>query len=197
VQQAKLVTSQINTGPDGHNDTRRTIAIIQTSTEDSDTDALVPVFSGPHWPQRFAGLAQARSAASHVIYFSENNPDSEFYITVDNQTPVLFSPNNPPALIAHQGTVEEWTIENRTLENHEFHLHQVHFMIQSQNNFELNGNQPAPGIVGQVADTVEDPYWDGNPNHPYPNVKVRWIFVARMSGTSCSTVISWSMKTGA
>jgi FtsP/CotA-like multicopper oxidase with cupredoxin domain len=172
VQQAKLITQQISTGPDGDNDTARTIATILTSAEDADTDTVVPADSASQWAQRFAGLAEAYPSASHVIYFSEDNPDSQFFITVDDQTPKLFSPDNPPALVAHQGTVEEWTIQNRTLENHEFHLHQVHFLVQSQNNFERNGNNPAPGIAGQLADTVEVPYWDGNPDHAYPNIKV-------------------------
>jgi FtsP/CotA-like multicopper oxidase with cupredoxin domain len=71
-----------------------------------------------------------------------------------------------------QSTVEQWVIENRTKENHEFHLHQVHFLTQSQNNFEMNGSKPAPGIEGQLLDTVEVPYWDGNLHHKYPSVTV-------------------------
>lgn len=175
VHRAALVTANINTGPDGDNDPKRTIARIETDpkfTVSSDVDTAVSGPAGSPWPQRFLGLSQMRPDASHVIYFSEDNPDSQFFITVDNQAPVLFSPNNPPAIVAHQGTVEEWTIQNRALENHEFHLHQVHFLVKSQDNFELNGTAPAPGIVGQLADTVDVPFWDGNPAHPYPSVKV-------------------------
>jgi FtsP/CotA-like multicopper oxidase with cupredoxin domain len=180
VQHASFVTSNIQTGPNGDNDPPRTIATIETTettggntvAEDEHHDAVLPSASGPPRAQRFAGLINRRPAASHVIYFSEDKPDFQFFITVDNQTPQIFSPNNPPALIAQQGTVEEWTIQNRTLENHEFHLHQVHFLTESQNNFTLNGSAPAPAVVGQMEDTVEVPYWDGNPNHPYPSIKV-------------------------
>jgi FtsP/CotA-like multicopper oxidase with cupredoxin domain len=173
VQQASLITANINTGPVGDNDTQRTIATIQTSGQNTvpdESDVNVPTTSGPPWAQRFAGLSSEQPAASHVIYFSENNPESQFFVTVDNQTPQLFSPNNPPALVARQGTVEVWTIQNRTLENHEFHLHQVHFLTESQNYFEVNGSARAPGIVGQLADTVEVPFWDGNPDHPFPSI---------------------------
>ena len=74
--------------------------------------------------------------------------------------------NDPPAIVAHQGTVETWTIQDRTMENHEFHLHQVHFLVKSQNHFEINGSQPATGIQGDITDTVDVPFWDGNPEHP-------------------------------
>jgi FtsP/CotA-like multicopper oxidase with cupredoxin domain len=175
VNKAVLVTRLINTGPDGDNDTRRIIATIDPSGSgpaSSEADAFVPAVNGAPWQQRFEGLAQAPITAHRKLYFSENNPLSQFFITVDGQTPTLFSPNNPPAITTHQGSVEEWTIENRTLENHEFHLHQVHFQVLSQNNFEINGSKPAPAIDGQFADMVEVPFWDGNPNHPFPSVKV-------------------------
>ncbi len=100
-------------------------------------------------PRRFAGLIHRRPAASHVIYFSEAKTDHLFFITVDNQTPQTFGPDNPPALIVQQGTVEEWTIQNRTHENHEFHLHQVHFLTESQSNFTLNGSAPCSSSLGR------------------------------------------------
>jgi FtsP/CotA-like multicopper oxidase with cupredoxin domain len=48
------------------------------------------------------------------------------------------------------GTVEEWTVENHTTANHEFHFHQLHFLVESQNNFEINGDsrrRPSPGRI--------------------------------------------------
>jgi FtsP/CotA-like multicopper oxidase with cupredoxin domain len=78
--------------------------------------------------------------------------------------------------VATQGTVELWTVENHTLENHEFHFHQLHFLLMSQNNFEINGDEPAPGITRQYLDMVEVPTWDGNPAHPYPSVTLRIDF---------------------
>jgi FtsP/CotA-like multicopper oxidase with cupredoxin domain len=177
VQQASLVTSKIQTGPQGDNDPARTIATIETNggsniVENEHHDALLPSASGPPSVLRFAGLINRAPAASHVIYFSEAKTDHLFFITVDNQTPQTFGPDNPPALIVQQGTVEEWTIQNRTHENHEFHLHQVHFLTESQSNFTLNGSAPAPAILGEMEDTVEVPYWDGNLDHPYPSIKV-------------------------
>jgi len=69
-----------------------------------------------------------------------------------------------------------WTVENHTLENHEFHFHQLHFLLESQNHFEINGDEPAPGITGQYLDMVEVPNWDGNPAHPFPSVTLRIDF---------------------
>ena len=71
------------------------------------------------------------------LYFSEklldpNNPNSatEFYLTVDGQTPQTFDPKSGvPNIIAKQGTVEDWIIENRSSELHAFHIHQLHFML--------------------------------------------------------------------
>jgi FtsP/CotA-like multicopper oxidase with cupredoxin domain len=88
----------------------------------------------------------------------------------------VFNPNAAPAITATQGTVEEWTVENHTLENHEFHFHQTHFLLESQNNFAINGDAAAPAIVGEYLDMVEVPHWDGNANHPYPSVTVRIDF---------------------
>jgi hypothetical protein len=79
--------------------------------------------------------------------------------------------------------VEEWTVENHTLENHEFHFHQLHFLVESQNNFEINGDQQAPGITGQYLDMVEVPNWDGNTAHPYPSVRLRIDFRGNDIGT--------------
>jgi FtsP/CotA-like multicopper oxidase with cupredoxin domain len=184
VKSAALVTKGIDTGPDGDNDPARVLATIEKSSapapfastvvtaEATANDAVMPAAKNHVWPQRFSGLSGVSPVASHVIYFSEVNESSQFFITVDNQTPQLFSPDNPPALTVRQGTVERWVIENRTKENHEFHLHQVHFLVQSQDHFEMNGSKPAPGIEGQMLDTVEVPYWDGNPHHQYPSVTV-------------------------
>ena len=117
------------------------------------------------------------------LYFSEvlsdpSNPLSptNFFITVDGATPELFDPNNPPAIVTTQGSVEDWKIENRTHENHEFHIHQIRFLVLAQNNFETNGTQSDPTIRGQFLDTIQVPYWDGNPNHAFPSVTLRMDF---------------------
>ena len=99
-----------------------------------------------------------------------NNPASptNFFITVDGATPVLFAPNNPPAITTTQGAVEEWTIQNRTLENHEFHMHQIHFLLLEQN------GMPVPPEQRQFLDMIQIPYWTGS--GPYPSVKVKMAF---------------------
>lgn len=180
VTNASLVTLNINTGPDGDNDPQRTLGTIQTVTESptvaSDAARIRSAMIGPKWKQRFADLASTQATAQRTFYFSENNPDSEFYVTADDATPTLFDPNNPPAIVTTQGSVEEWTVQNQSLENHEFHIHQLHFLVESQNNFQANGSQPDPSIDGQVMDTIQVPFWDGNPSHPYPSVTVRMDF---------------------
>jgi FtsP/CotA-like multicopper oxidase with cupredoxin domain len=107
------------------------------------------------------------------LYFSEvlsdpSDPNSptNFYITVDGATPVLFDPSNPPSIITKQGAVEDWTIENRALENHEFHIHQIHFLVLEKDGKSVDDNQ--------YLDTVQVPYWSGT--GPYPSVKVRMDF---------------------
>jgi FtsP/CotA-like multicopper oxidase with cupredoxin domain len=114
--------------------------------------------------------------AQRHLHFSENADQTQFFITVDGQKEVVFSANNPPAVITTQGSVEDWYIENRAQENHEFHFHQLHFMVLSQDNFQVNGSQPVGAIQGQLMDMIEVPFWDGNPAHPYPRVRVRMDF---------------------
>ena len=159
---------------------QRTLATLQMVPEQfpilAGNDATVPATIGPTWKQRFENLANARVTAQRDLYFSENNPLSQFFITVDGATPTLFDPNNPPAIVTTQGSVEDWTIENRTLEVHEFHIHQIHFLVRSQNHFEVNGSQPDSSIQRHFMDTVQIPFWDGNPKHPFPSVTLRMDF---------------------
>jgi FtsP/CotA-like multicopper oxidase with cupredoxin domain len=180
VKLVQLVTLNINTGPDGDNDPRRTLATIQTLptayASESEDDERVPTQIEPGGRQRFEGLETAHVTARRRLYFSEDNPTSQFYITVDGATPTLFSPANPPAIVTTQGSVEDWTIQNRTLENHEFHMHQTHFLLLAQNDFGINGSQPDDAIQGQFMDMVQIPFWDGNPRHPFPSVTIRMDF---------------------
>jgi FtsP/CotA-like multicopper oxidase with cupredoxin domain len=175
VSNAVFVTQAINTGPNGDNDTARTIATIVGAKSAAGVNTL-PAAVGPAWQPRFPDLASARVTATRHLHFSENSDQTQFFITVDGQKPVVFSANLPPAIITTQGSVEDWTIENRAKENHEFHFHQIHFLVLSQNNFQANGSQPVQAIQGQMMDMIEIPYWDGNPDHPFPNVKVRMDF---------------------
>ncbi len=185
VKKAVFMTRSIDTGPAGDNDTQRTLAVIRTVGPDdnNDADGFAPAVNAAPGVQRFEGLATSAVNAKRKLYFSEvisdpSDPSSptNFFITVQGATPVMFDPSLPPAIVTTQGSVEEWTIENRATENHEFHLHQVHFLVMSQDNFQVNGSQPQASMTGQFADMVQVPYWDGNPKHPYPSVKVRVDF---------------------
>lgn len=175
VRTAQFVTTAITTGVNGDCDPSRPIFNIATTgntpSNDSTADAVPSKVSAAAM-QRFAGLAAAPIAQTRLLYFSENSDQTEFYMTVFPQTPAVFNPNMPPAITATQGTVEQWTVQNRALENHEFHLHQVHFLVQSQNNFAINGQPQSPADTGQYLDMIEVPAWDGNPAHPYPSVSL-------------------------
>ena len=181
VRTAQLVTTSISTGAKGDCDPFRPIASLQAveggDIGDSDKDGRVGTYTALSAKgQRFSGLGSAPIAQSRLVYSDENTSTNQFYMAVAGQPEQVFNPNAPPAIIATQGTVEEWTVENHALENHEFHFHQVHFLLESQNYFAINGQPEAPAVVGQYLDMVEVPGWDGNPAHPYPNVKVRIDF---------------------
>jgi FtsP/CotA-like multicopper oxidase with cupredoxin domain len=171
VKNAVLLTRNIDTGPDGDNDPRRVVAsIVSNAPAPSLTTAYASAPPVARW--RFYGLANATPVRKRKLYFSEvlSNPadpnsPTNFYITVDGATPKLFDPNNPPAIVTTQGSVEDWTIENRALENHEFHIHQIHFLVLAKN------GKP---VDGQYRDMIDVPYWSGK--GPYPSVTLRMDF---------------------
>ena len=173
VKKALLLTREIDTGPDGDSDPQRPLASIEVSSRAEEPALHVEKIDEPLARPRFAGLMQARPTASRKLYFSEvlsdptdPNSPTNFYITVDGQTPLLFDPNNPPAIVTRQGSVEDWTIENRALESHVFHIHQIHFKVLEEN------GEPVPD--GPYLDTKLVPYWSGT--GPYPSIKVRMDF---------------------
>jgi FtsP/CotA-like multicopper oxidase with cupredoxin domain len=180
-EKASLVTLNIDTGPDGDVDPTRTIATIKT---DAPTRLpTIPAVERDMPPPMDVAreLANLRPTVHRMLYFSEvledpSNPNSptNFYITVDGATPVLFDPNNPPAIVTHQGEIEDWTIENRAQENHEFHFHQLHFLVQSQSGYSV------PQEIGQFLDMIQIPYWKGS--GPYPSVTVRLDFRGAVIG---------------
>jgi len=167
VRKAIFQTLNIDTGPDGDTDPTRPLIAI-TANPHAPEPALTIGAAGAPGPQRFEGLAAAAPTLTRTLYFSENNPLSQFFITVDGAMPVLFSPNNPPAIVTTQGSVEDWTIQNRTLENHEFHMHQIHFLLLERNGV------PVARQDQQFHDMIDIPYGTGAP--PYPSVKVRLDF---------------------
>jgi FtsP/CotA-like multicopper oxidase with cupredoxin domain len=182
VKVAQFVTNNINNGPDGDCDPTRPIFNIHvTGATGSDTDEptldnAVPKSAGLDTSkQRFGGTGGATVSTTRHLTFSEVQP-TQFFITVDGQTPTLFDNNNPPSIVTTQGSVEKWIVRNIAAENHELHQHQIHFKVLSQDNFETNGVQQAPGINGQFLDMIEVPFWDQNSKHNPPQVELLMDF---------------------
>jgi FtsP/CotA-like multicopper oxidase with cupredoxin domain len=173
--QAQLTTQYWNTGPDGDFDPNRTIATIvsQNGIENASHAGVAAVKRLPAKVTRFAALADTTPVAQRNLYFSEvlqnpSDPNSptNFYITEEGQKPALFTMGQPPNIVVHSGTVEDWVVQNTAGEDHIFHIHQIHFQV-----LEVNGqpvNDPA------IRDTVDLPYWSGS--GAYPSVKLRMDF---------------------
>ena len=131
------MTRSVDTGPGGENDPNRAIATITASEDAPEPRSKLAASPQPLPPPRLPWLGDVTPVRTRRLYFSEklldpNNPNSatEFYITVDGQTPAPFDPQSGvPNIIAKQGTVEDWIIENRSNELHAFHIHQLHFLL--------------------------------------------------------------------
>ena len=177
-QTAQLVTSYVNTGPDGDYDPARPIANIVASTSAPALPVLpsvakVSAATTKATTRRFSALAQTTPVAQRTLYFSEQledptNPNSPttFFITQDGMTPIAFTMGQPPNIVVHSSTVEDWVIQNRALEDHIFHIHQIHFQVMAVNGVAVN--DPA------IRDTYDLPYWTGQ--GPYPSITVRMDF---------------------
>ena len=170
-----LVTRTVDTGPGGENDPNRAIATITTSRDASEPRSQLAVSPKPLPPSQVPWLGSVAPVRTRRLYFSEkllepDNPNSatEFYITVEGQTPAQFDPKSGvPNIIAKQGTVEDWIIENRSNELHAFHIHQLHFMLLDYHRRAVN--EPF------LRDTVNVPYYDGKALE-YPSVRLRMDF---------------------
>ena len=172
VKQATLLTLNVDTGPFGDNDPQRPIDTLKWVDGGRHPTLTVPAVSAVPPRMRFDRLAEARPIRQRKLYFSEvlsdptdPNSPTNFYITVDGATPTLFDPDNPPAIVTTQGSVEDRIIENRALENHEFHIHQIHFLV-----LERDGKP----VDGEFRDMINIPYWTGS--GPYPSVRLRMDF---------------------
>jgi FtsP/CotA-like multicopper oxidase with cupredoxin domain len=171
-QAASFWQMGFNTGPIGNVNGAQELAVIQATTAAKEPTALplAPTKALPPGPQRFGGLIALAPTTSRKIYFAEatngSNGPTEFFITVDGQTPTVFSMSAPPAITTTVGAVEDWTVENRTGETHAFHIHQIHFLYMSQNGVA----QTNP----QLQDTVVVPAWSGT--GAYPSVTLRMDF---------------------
>jgi FtsP/CotA-like multicopper oxidase with cupredoxin domain len=174
-QSASFVTRHVDTGPAGENDPTRALATVVVSPDAPDTHARLDASPTPLGGNASVWIGDVTPVRTRRLYFSEqprdpSNPNSptDFYITVDGQTPKLFDPNaGTPDIVARQGDVEDWIIENRSHELHAFHIHQIHFML-----VEWNG---VPVEEPFLRDTINVAYWNGV-GHGYPSVKVRMDF---------------------
>ena len=173
-EQAQLATQNWDTGPDGDFDPTRPIAnIVSQAGTDGSPASRLPAHAARARVTRFAQLATATPVAQRNLYFSEvlqnptdPNSPTNFFITEEGQKAELFDMKNPPNIVVHSGTVEDWVVQNTALEDHIFHIHQIHFQV-----LEINGqpvNDPA------IRDTMDLPYWSGS--GPYPSVKLRMDF---------------------
>jgi suppressor of ftsI len=88
------------------------------------TTAAAPLRVGAALPRNLLSQPLPKPAARRTIRFTED--ERGFYINGK-----AFGMDDPPAVVARSGTVEEWTIENATDEAHVFHIHQVHFVAES------------------------------------------------------------------
>jgi FtsP/CotA-like multicopper oxidase with cupredoxin domain len=172
---ALLVTRTVDTGPDGENDPNRALASIVAATDASETLARFPSDPKPLPPAALPWVGNVAPARVRKLYFTErprdsNDPKSptEFFITVDGQTPKPFDMNSDvPDIVVKQGDVEDWIIENRTAELHDFHIHQLHFELVDWSGLPVN--EPF------LRDTVNVPYFNGRMLQ-YPSVRLRMDF---------------------
>jgi FtsP/CotA-like multicopper oxidase with cupredoxin domain len=170
-----LVTKTVNTGPSGENDPNRALAKIMVSHDAPEPPSELAASPQPPPALQVPWLGSVAPTRTRKLYFSEklldpNDPNSatEFYITVDGQTPAHFDPRSGiPNIIAKQGTVEDWIVENRSSELHAFHIHQLHFMLLDYGGTAVN--EPF------LRDTVNVPYYDGKALE-YPSVRLRMDF---------------------
>ena len=181
VKEAQLLTLKYNTGSQGDNDPKRTIARIDTqevlsaSVAEPATAAVtesevdLTQVSG----DRFSGLSQITPVKQRTLFFSEDADN--FYITVQGNTPKVFAPGAPPDITVKEGDIEDWIVENRSQEAHAFHIHQIHFLV-------LKSSEP--NEIGILRDTINVPSWNGDPNTPYPHVKLRMDFRGAQYGSS-------------
>jgi len=163
----QLFNAGFDTGPGGDPNPAVLLANVIPSTNAPDPPVHMPATTKPAKLERFAGLAEKTPNQQRKLYLSERDDGTKFFITVEGQKPRLYEPNEPPAIVTRQGSIEDWTIENRSTEVHAFHLHQLHFVL-----LEINGK---PTNDPSLRDTIIVPYWDGTSGH-YPSVKLRVDF---------------------
>jgi FtsP/CotA-like multicopper oxidase with cupredoxin domain len=171
---ALLVTRTVDTGQGGENDPNRALASIVTSP-DAKTASTLPSEHEPLPPPALPWLGDVAPVRVRKLYFSEKlsnpadpNSATDFYLTVDGETPKQFDPaSSEPNIVVRQGDVEDWIIENRSTELHAFHIHQLHFLLVGWSGVPVN--EPF------LRDTVNVPYFTGRALE-YPSVRLRMDF---------------------
>lgn len=168
---AQFISAGFDTGPAGDFNPPWRLANVVASADAPEPPNRMPAFAKKAELTRFTGLADQKATKKRKLYFSEvnntANTTTQFFITVDGQTPKVYDPDEAPAIVTKEGAIEDWTIENRSGEVHAFHIHQLHFIVLERNGKPVN--DPT------VRDTVVVPYWDGVSKH-YPSVKLRMDF---------------------
>ena len=172
---ALLVTRTVDTGQGGENDPNRALATIRATPDAPQARSTLPREHEPLPPAALPWLGSAAPVRVRKLYFSEKlsnpadpNSATEFYLTVDGETPKPFDPASPePNITVRQGDVEDWIIENRSTELHAFHIHQLHFLLIDWSGVPVN--EPF------LRDTVNVPYYNGRAL-TYPSVRLRMDF---------------------
>ncbi|HEY1312341.1 MAG TPA: multicopper oxidase domain-containing protein [Steroidobacteraceae bacterium] len=172
---ALLVTRTVDTGQGGENDPNRALAAVIAASDAPEPSARLSAAPKALPPAGLPWLGKVAPVRVRKLYFSEKlsdahdpNSATEFYLTVDGQTPLAFDPQSDiPNIVAHQGDVEDWIIENRSAELHAFHIHQIHFLLLDWSGTPVN--EPF------LRDTVNVPYFNGRMLR-YPSVRLRMDF---------------------
>lgn len=168
-EQAQLVTQHCDTGPDGAaHPSRPIVNVVAQNGASLTAPRLASRGTRAVKVTRFASLNAVAPDGQRTLYFSEsfNGPNNGFFITVEGQTPAVYSASAPPNIVLHQGTTEDWTVENRAREDHIFHIHQIHFQVLAVNGQPVN--DPA------LRDTITVPHWGGT--GAYSSVRLRMDF---------------------
>jgi FtsP/CotA-like multicopper oxidase with cupredoxin domain len=172
---ALFVTRTVDTGSGGENDPNRALATLVAGSGAPEPPSTLPTAHEPLAPNSLPWLGDVPPVRTRKLFFSEklqdpNNPNSatDFYLTIDGQTPLAFDPaSTEPNIIVKQGDVEDWIIENRSTELHAFHIHQLHFLL-----IDWSGR---PIAEPYLRDTVNVPYYNGRTLN-YPSVRLRMDF---------------------
>jgi FtsP/CotA-like multicopper oxidase with cupredoxin domain len=172
---ALLVTRAVDTGPAGENDPNRALLAVTTDANAGEPQAALPAHVEPLPPPNRPWVGDVAPVRVRKLFFSEqqenpNDPNSptNFFLTIDGETPKPFDPqSNAADIVVRQGDVEDWIIENRSMELHDFHIHQLHFQLREWSGIAVN--EPF------LRDTVNVPYFKSR-MLTYPSVRLRMDF---------------------